>query len=73
MMTDLRFFQLELTSISSHYPWTSSHKIGAVERFDWKGEDGINIEGVAWFPEGLDSSKVKTPLPTIVCIHGGPY
>ncbi|GJJ15600.1 hypothetical protein Clacol_009878 [Clathrus columnatus] len=64
---------LNMKSISSHSPWTSSHKIGAVERFDWKGKDGMNLDGLVWFPEGLDSSKVKTPLPTVVHIHGGPY
>ena len=33
----------------------------------WTGEDGVQIEGVLMTPQGADG-----PLPTIVCVHGGP-
>ena len=33
----------------------------------WKGEDGTEIEGILMTPQGTSG-----PLPTIVCVHGGP-
>ncbi len=33
----------------------------------WQGEDGVEIEGVLMTPAGAAG-----PLPTIVCVHGGP-
>jgi dipeptidyl aminopeptidase/acylaminoacyl peptidase len=33
----------------------------------WMGEDGVEIEGVLMTPQGAEG-----PLPTIVCVHGGP-
>ncbi|KAF8574917.1 alpha/beta-hydrolase [Ramaria rubella] len=61
------------TQLSSHYPWFANHKLGPVETFEWTGEDGVSLEGMAWFPQGVDPSHLKTPLPTILQVHGGPY
>lgn len=33
----------------------------------WTGEGGVEIEGVLMIPHGA-----QAPLPTIVCVHGGP-
>jgi dipeptidyl aminopeptidase/acylaminoacyl peptidase len=38
-----------------------------VRRVTWTGEDGVEIEGLVMTPRGADG-----PLPTIVCVHGGP-
>ncbi|KAF8584760.1 alpha/beta-hydrolase [Ramaria rubella] len=61
------------TKLSSHYPWVSQHKLGPVETFQWTGEDGVPLEGMAWFPQGVNPDEMKTPLPTILLMHGGPY
>ncbi|KAF8587762.1 alpha/beta-hydrolase [Ramaria rubella] len=66
--------QLTLTTkISSHYSWLANHKLGHVEAFEWTGADGVPLEGMAWFPQGVDPSDVGNPLPTILQLHGGPY
>ncbi|KAF8584769.1 alpha/beta-hydrolase [Ramaria rubella] len=61
------------TRLSLHFPWVSNHKLGAVETFRWTAEDGVPLEGMAWFPQGVDPSDIKKPLPTILIVHGGPY
>lgn len=38
-----------------------------VRTIRWTGEGGVEIEGVLMTPPGVDG-----PLPTIVCVHGGP-
>lgn len=37
-----------------------------VERLHWAGEDGVEVEGWLYVPEG------KPPFPTVVFVHGGP-
>lgn len=61
------------TKLSSHSPWVANHKLGNIEIFEWQGEDGVPLDGMAFFPQGVDPSHVKEPLPTILHIHGGPY
>ncbi|KIJ42036.1 hypothetical protein M422DRAFT_254727 [Sphaerobolus stellatus SS14] len=62
-----------LTKLSSHFAWVSENKLGKTEIFEWKGQDGVQLNGMAWFPSGVDSTKLEKPLPTILVIHGGPY
>ncbi|HEY6568313.1 MAG TPA: S9 family peptidase [Actinomycetota bacterium] len=38
-----------------------------VRTIRWMGEGGVEIEGVLMTPHGAEG-----PLPTIVCVHGGP-
>ena len=38
-----------------------------VRTIRWTGEGGVEIEGVLMTPRGAEG-----PLPTIVCVHGGP-
>ena len=38
-----------------------------VRTIRWAGEDGVEIEGLLMTPRGAEG-----PLPTIVCVHGGP-
>ena len=38
-----------------------------VRTIRWSGEDGVEIEGLLMTPHGAAG-----PLPTIVCVHGGP-
>jgi dipeptidyl aminopeptidase/acylaminoacyl peptidase len=38
-----------------------------VRTIRWTAEDGAEIEGLLMTPRGVDG-----PLPTIVCVHGGP-
>ncbi|KAF8513216.1 Alpha/Beta hydrolase protein [Gautieria morchelliformis] len=61
------------TKISSHFAWTTASRFGPVERFEWTGEDGISLDGLAWFPRDVDPLNIEKPLPTILHIHGGPY
>ncbi|KAF8513213.1 Alpha/Beta hydrolase protein [Gautieria morchelliformis] len=61
------------TKLSSHSPWVANHKLGSIEVFEWKGEDGVPLQGMAFFPQVTDPSGIKEPLPTILDIHGGPY
>ena len=38
-----------------------------VRTIRWTAEDGTEVEGLLMTPDGVDG-----PLPTIVCVHGGP-
>ncbi|KAF8523709.1 peptidase S9 prolyl oligopeptidase active site domain protein [Hysterangium stoloniferum] len=61
------------TKVSSHHDWVNEHKLGPVEVFEWTGTDGVQLNGIAWFPQNVHPSTIKKPLPTILHIHGGPY
>ncbi|KAF8578829.1 alpha/beta-hydrolase [Ramaria rubella] len=64
---------LLMTKLSSHSPWVARHQLGNVENFEWNSEDGVPLQGIAWFPYGVDPNNMKEPLPTVLYIHGGPY
>lgn len=52
-----------LQSAVNEYPRIRS------ERVRWKSTDGLQVEGVLWFPTGY---KEGQPTPMIVELHGGP-
>lgn len=55
--------------ISNLNPWLSRFTLGRVEVINWKSSDGVECEGLLYYPAKYDSSK-KYPL--IVQLHGGP-
>lgn len=54
-----------LTSFNDHI--AEGRVFPDVRTIRWMGEGGVEIEGVLMTPHGADG-----PLPTIVCVHGGP-
>jgi dipeptidyl aminopeptidase/acylaminoacyl peptidase len=54
-----------LTSFNDHI--TDGRVFPDASTIRWKGEDGVDIEGVLMTPTGETG-----PFPTIVCVHGGP-
>lgn len=39
------------------------------EKFDWKGADGVGVEGIVMYPADYDAAK---RYPLVVQMHGGP-
>lgn len=51
-------------------PQAKEFALGEIEVLQWKGADGLDIEGVLIKPVGYAQG---TRVPTILQIHGGPY
>jgi len=54
-----------LTSINDHI--VEGRDFPDSRTIRWEGEGGVEIEGILMTPKGATG-----PLPTIVCVHGGP-
>ena len=54
-----------LTSFNDHI--TDGRVFPDATTISWKGEGGVDVEGVLMTPKGGTG-----PFPTIVCVHGGP-
>lgn len=57
------------TQLSSHLQWMKDAPFCRTEPFYWKAKDGIDLDGVLYYPPGKD--KNSGPLPTILTMHGG--
>lgn len=42
------------------------------ERIRFENADDLEVEGLVYFPDGIDPASVADPLPLICQIHGGP-
>ena len=56
---------IRLTSFNDHI--VEGRTVPDVRSIRWMGEGGVEIEGLLMTPPGAEG-----PLPTIVCVHGGP-
>ncbi|RDB29887.1 putative peptidase YuxL [Hypsizygus marmoreus] len=61
----------ETLQLSSHLQWLADAPVVATEVFQWTTRDGTVLSGVVRYPPGYDASQGR--LPTVLCIHGGPY
>ncbi|MFL5580862.1 MAG: S9 family peptidase [Gemmatimonadaceae bacterium] len=55
--------------LTDHNPQVRALALGTAETIRWKGKDGMEIEGVVYYPPGYDRSR---RYPLIANIHGGP-
>lgn len=64
------FVRDDITEISNHGAHLSSHPFGKYTAIRCRSfDDAVTLEGYYVTP----SNHSKGPLPTFVCIHGGPY
>ncbi len=60
----------KITKITNHYTFLNSeYNLPKQEVITWKGEDGVTVEGIIYYPHDYSSAK-KYPL--VVQTHGGP-
>ncbi|GAA3004801.1 S9 family peptidase [Streptomyces fulvorobeus] len=52
----------------SHLPALEGHRLARVEPFSFRARDGLPVRGYLTFPPGA-----ARPLPTVLCVHGGPW
>ena len=65
-------YQLEKkkgTFLFDHMPELNKYALTRMEPISYKARDGLTIHGYMTFP----SWKEKKNLPTVLCVHGGPW
>ncbi len=50
--------------------WAAALRLGLVRTIEFKGQDGVDVNGVITQPAGWQAGR---KYPTILWIHGGPY
>lgn len=59
-----------LQQLTRHFAdFTSTYAITRQEKISWKGQDGVTVEGLLYYPLGYESGK---RYPLVVQTHGGP-
>jgi dipeptidyl aminopeptidase/acylaminoacyl peptidase len=58
-----------LKKLSDHNPWLADIILGKQEKIVYDARDGLDIEGVLYYPVNYEAGK---RYPMIVYIHGGP-
>lgn len=58
-----------LTPVTGHHADLRQFAFGPQEPFSWTSPDDLALDGLLVWPP----SAPKTPLPTVVLVHGGPY
>jgi dipeptidyl aminopeptidase/acylaminoacyl peptidase len=58
-----------LNKLTDHNSWLSGIKLGKQEKIVYDARDGLDIEGVLFYPVNYEAGK---RYPLIVYIHGGP-
>lgn len=57
------------TFLFDHQPALSRYRLAPMEPFTFSARDGLRIEGYVTFPVGVHRER----LPTVLCVHGGPW
>jgi len=57
------------TFLFDHMPELNKYELTRMEPINYKARDGLTIHGYMTFP----SWKEKKNLPTVLCVHGGPW
>ncbi len=55
--------------LTHHYDYLQNYQIPRQELIRWKGEDGVTIEGLLYYPIGYEEGQ---RYPLVVQTHGGP-
>lgn len=63
--------QLHWEQISEFNPQVRQWQLPKAKIVKWQSEDGLQIEGILWFPPD-ETFASPHPRPTIVWVHGGP-
>ena len=57
------------TCLFDHQPALSAYRLAPMEPFAFSARDGLEIHGYLTFPVGAERER----LPTVLCVHGGPW
>jgi len=57
------------TFLFHHQPALSDYRLAPMEPFAFSARDGLEIHGYLTFPAGTERER----LPTVLCVHGGPW
>ena len=57
------------TFLFDHQPALSAYRLAPMEPFAFSARDGLEIHGYLTFPVGVKRER----LPTVLCVHGGPW
>jgi dipeptidyl aminopeptidase/acylaminoacyl peptidase len=57
------------TFLFDHQPALSAYRLAPMEPFAFSARDGLEIHGYLTFPVGAERER----LPTVLCVHGGPW
>jgi dipeptidyl aminopeptidase/acylaminoacyl peptidase len=57
------------TFLFEHRPELTDYELAAMEPFTFTARDGLAVHGYATFPPGA----ARAGLPTVLCVHGGPW
>ena len=57
------------TFLFDHQPALSDYRLATMEPFVFSARDGLEVHGYLTFPLGAERER----LPTVLCVHGGPW
>jgi dipeptidyl aminopeptidase/acylaminoacyl peptidase len=57
------------TFLFNHQPALAEYDLSKIEPFEFQARDGLTVHGYLTFPQGVE----RRDLPTVLCVHGGPW